>query len=75
MTLLLDTHALAWWFQDSDRLSGTAREAIASGEDEVLVSVVSAYGAHLSRVVVSTSSTPGSPAASTSRTVIRSTGC
>lgn len=43
MKLLLDTHALAWWFQDSDRLGKTAQEAIASADSEVLVSVVSAF--------------------------------
>lgn len=43
MKLLLDTHALAWWFQNSARLGGAAREGIADEDNEVLVSVVSAF--------------------------------
>lgn len=42
MRLLLDTHALLWWFQDSPSLSSTAREAIVAVDAEVLVSAVSA---------------------------------
>ena len=42
MKLLLDTHALLWAFLDSPRLSAAAREAIASGGNEKLVSAASA---------------------------------
>ncbi|HEX5183360.1 MAG TPA: type II toxin-antitoxin system VapC family toxin [Allosphingosinicella sp.] len=42
MRLLLDTHALLWAFLDSPRLSAAARAAIASPENEKLVSAVSA---------------------------------
>jgi PIN domain nuclease of toxin-antitoxin system len=40
---LLDTHAFLWWIADDDRLSTTARDAIADGGNEVLFSVVSAW--------------------------------
>lgn len=43
MRLLLDTHALAWWFADSPRLGRLACEAIADGNNTVLVSAVSVY--------------------------------
>lgn len=43
MKLLLDTHALIWWFQNSDRLGGRARAAIENGENIVMVSAVSAF--------------------------------
>ncbi len=43
MSLLLDTHALIWWFLDSPRLSEAAREAIAGYIDPVHVSAVSAF--------------------------------
>jgi PIN domain nuclease of toxin-antitoxin system len=43
MRLLLDTHALLWWFTDDGRLSATAREAIADEKNEVFVSAVSAW--------------------------------
>ncbi len=42
MRLLLDTHALLWWLAGDPSLSSPAREAIASGGNEVLVSAVSA---------------------------------
>ncbi|MEA3062487.1 MAG: hypothetical protein QOJ94_2268 [Sphingomonadales bacterium] len=41
MRLLLDTHALIWWVEDSPRLSEAARAAIAG--NEVLVSAASAW--------------------------------
>jgi PIN domain nuclease of toxin-antitoxin system len=40
--LLLDTHALLWWFGDDPALSGSARRRIANAE-EVLVSAASAW--------------------------------
>lgn len=43
MRLLLDTHALLWWLTDDERLSATAREAIAEEKNEVCVSAASAW--------------------------------
>jgi PIN domain nuclease of toxin-antitoxin system len=43
MRLLLDTHALLWWWQGNPRLSLAAREAIGDPRTEVLVSAVSAW--------------------------------
>lgn len=42
MRLLLDTHALIWWLSGDERLSVTAREAIQTTGNTVLVSAVSA---------------------------------
>ena len=42
MRLLLDTHALLWWFAGDDRLSMSARRAIETG-GEVLISAVSGW--------------------------------
>lgn len=42
MRLLLDTHALLWWFQDS-RLSMPAKRAITDPANEVFVSSASAW--------------------------------
>jgi PIN domain nuclease of toxin-antitoxin system len=41
--LLLDTHALIWWWLQDDRLSDRAREAIADPEVETFVSAISCY--------------------------------
>ena len=43
MSLLLDTHVLLWAIADQRRLSEQARTAIAAGENEVFVSVVSPW--------------------------------
>ena len=43
MRLLLDTHALAWWFENSRRLGDAARDAIARHGNQVMVSTVSAF--------------------------------
>ena len=43
MRLLLDTHALLWWWTNDPRLSDTARRAIADEENQVLVSAASAW--------------------------------
>ena len=43
MRLLLDTHALLWWWTDDPRLSPLARFAIADDRNEVLVSAASAW--------------------------------
>ena len=42
MKLLLDTHALIWWFNGDGRLSPAARLAIEDESNSVLVSAVSA---------------------------------
>ena len=43
MRLLLDTHALIWWVGDDPHLGALAREAIASADNEVLVSSASIW--------------------------------
>jgi PIN domain nuclease of toxin-antitoxin system len=43
MRVLLDTHALLWALDGSDRLSDVARETIQTLENEVLVSSVCAW--------------------------------
>jgi len=43
MRLLLDTHAFLWWVDDAPQLSRRAREAIASAENECLVSLASCW--------------------------------
>jgi PIN domain nuclease of toxin-antitoxin system len=40
--LLLDTHVLLWWLDDSLALGGEAKELISVGETEVFVSAISA---------------------------------
>ena len=42
-SLLLDTHALLWWLADDEKLSVSARQAIADGEQTVLVSAASLW--------------------------------
>lgn len=41
--LLLDTHALLWWFVDDPSLSTRAREAIRRDDNDVYVSAASAW--------------------------------
>ena len=43
MRLLLDTHALLWWWTDDKQLSGSAREAIAEERNTVQVSAASVW--------------------------------
>ena len=43
MRLLLDTHALLWWWADDARLGIAARTAIADEGNEVLVNAASAW--------------------------------
>lgn len=43
MRLLLDTHALLWWWADDPQLSTAARTAIADRTHEVWVSAASAW--------------------------------
>ena len=40
MNLLLDTHALLWWLNDDQTLSGAASEAISNPENTVFLSPV-----------------------------------
>jgi PIN domain nuclease of toxin-antitoxin system len=41
--LLLDTHVLLWWLDDSPRLSPRARSEIADAANEILVSIASLW--------------------------------
>jgi PIN domain nuclease of toxin-antitoxin system len=43
MKLLLDTHALLWWFVNDRRLSAPARAAILDERNDIHVSAVSAW--------------------------------
>lgn len=43
MNLLLDTHALLWWFINDRRLSRIAREAMLDENNRILVSAVNAW--------------------------------
>lgn len=43
MRLLLDTHALLWWWVDDPQLSDTARAAMEDQSNQVLVSAASAW--------------------------------
>lgn len=43
MRVLLDTHAFLWWNLDDGRLSGTARDVIRDGRNEIFVSVASIW--------------------------------
>ena len=43
MKLLLDTHAVIWWYQGNLKMSASARAAIDDERSTVLVSVVSAF--------------------------------
>lgn len=43
MRVLLDTHAFLWWLGGSERFSGPAFEAIATPENDILVSAASAW--------------------------------
>lgn len=43
MRLLLDTHALLWWWTNDAKLSDVARRAIANEDNQVLVSAASAW--------------------------------
>ncbi len=43
MKFLLDTHTLVWWLLDDIRLSKAARAALIDGDNEVVVSAVSAF--------------------------------
>ena len=43
MEVLLDTHALVWWFNDPTKLSKRASHVIANSDNTVLVSAVTAW--------------------------------
>ena len=43
MKLLLDTHALVWWWHDDARLPAKAAEAITASGTEIVVSAVTAW--------------------------------
>lgn len=43
MRLLLDTHALVWWLNESPKLSGPARAAITDPANSVFVSAATAW--------------------------------
>ncbi len=43
MKLLLDTHALLWWWLDSPQLSAKARRAISNEKNEIFASAASAW--------------------------------
>jgi PIN domain nuclease of toxin-antitoxin system len=43
MKILLDTHALVWWWTDDRRLPAAARASIASPDNTVWVSAASAW--------------------------------
>jgi PIN domain nuclease of toxin-antitoxin system len=43
MRLLLDTHALLWWWTEPDRLSQRAMKALTDESNEILVSAASAW--------------------------------
>jgi PIN domain nuclease of toxin-antitoxin system len=57
MRLLLDTHAVLWWTDESNRLSKPVREAIVQA-DEVLVSAASAWEAAI-KVAAGRLTSPG----------------
>ena len=43
MRLLLDTHAIVWWFSGNQRLPSNARQAIADSSNDRFVSAASAW--------------------------------
>lgn len=45
MKFLLDTHALAWWLLDDERLSMHVRDLIGDPENRIFASAVSAFEA------------------------------
>jgi PIN domain nuclease of toxin-antitoxin system len=49
MTLLLDTHVVIWWLEDSTQLAESAREAISDPDNDVLISVASAWEISIKR--------------------------
>ena len=43
MRAILDTHVFLWWNMDDSRLSGSIREIISDGRNELLLSAASAW--------------------------------
>jgi PIN domain nuclease of toxin-antitoxin system len=43
LRLLLDTHALLWWFSGESQMSAPARKAIGSERNDILVSAATAW--------------------------------
>ncbi|ELR99567.1 type II toxin-antitoxin system VapC family toxin [Gloeocapsa sp. PCC 73106] len=51
MKLLLDTHALLWWLSDNPTIREEAKKAIASADNLVFVSAVSAWEISMKRAM------------------------
>lgn len=51
MSLLLDTHILLWWLADDPQLPTAAREAIASPDNEVMVSAAAVWEIAIKKAV------------------------
>lgn len=51
MILLLDAHALLWWLADDQRLSASARRAIADPASDVLVSAATVWEIGIKRAL------------------------
>lgn len=51
MSLLLDTHILLWWLSDDPLLPATARGAISSPENEVIVSAAAVWEIAIKKAV------------------------
>jgi PIN domain nuclease of toxin-antitoxin system len=51
VSLLLDTHILLWWLSDDPLLPASAREAIASPDNEVMVSAATAWEIAIKKAV------------------------
>lgn len=49
MKLLLDTHILLWWIQDSRLLKQVARDLISTSENQVFVSAATAWEIEIKR--------------------------
>ena len=51
MNLLLDTHTLLWWLDNTPLLSGSAREAIGRAQSIVWVSAASSWEIAIKRAI------------------------
>ncbi len=51
MRLLLDANSFLWWTTGSPRLSATAREAIGSGDNEILMAIGSLWEITIKRAL------------------------
>ncbi|MCY3973347.1 MAG: type II toxin-antitoxin system VapC family toxin [Candidatus Dadabacteria bacterium] len=43
LRLLIDTHALLWWFEDSKKIGKQTDSALRNGENEIFVSAVTGW--------------------------------